>query len=233
MAVGDTLATLVEEVQYELSHVVTPAVGQNFRDHIKNRIRREYRRLYHDFNWRHLRRWTDLQIAAGQRYYDYPEGASVETITAVYVKWSGRFHPINDDLTVIDYNSHNSDDDVRVDPIQKWRPYGADQLEVWPLPASAVSLRFEMKAPFEQMTEESDTCALDTDMVVLFVASELARRSDDKEAALLLARAQQHYDTLKLRSRGASKPVNLAGGGATPGRDIGFGGKTIIGVERG
>ena len=54
---NDTLATLIEEVQYELIQVASPAVGQNFREHIKARINREYRRLYEDFDWPDLIYW--------------------------------------------------------------------------------------------------------------------------------------------------------------------------------
>lgn len=229
MPTGDTLATLVQEVQYELSQVVTPAAGQNFREHIKNRIRREYRRLYHDHNWRHLRKWTDVPLSAGQRYYNYPAGVTVETVIEIYVQWGIEWLPITDSLIPEMYNGMNSDLGQRSDPVQRWRPYSDTQLEVWPLPAAASShLRFVHKAPFAALVDESDRCALDTDLVVLFAASRLAGRSDEKEAARLDADARSHYATIKARSHAATK-ANLAGGGEASPRDPRN--RTIVGVE--
>jgi hypothetical protein len=228
MATRDTLATLTEEVQYELGHVASPSAGQNFREHIKSRIRREYRRLYHDHNWRHLRARTDIAMVAGQRYYDYPEAAELETIIEMHVKWSGTWNPVTDDMCEMDYNAFDSDLGVRTDPIQKWRPYDVDQFEVWPLPASAYTLRVVTKRPFTQLVEESDRCDLDTDLVVLHVAAELLRKQDDKEAALVLGRASQHYDTLKSRARASRRTINLAGGPNL--RQTGFRDKIIVGV---
>lgn len=216
MATGATFATLIEEVQYEIGHVVSPAAGQNYREHIKSRIKREYRRLYHDHNWRHLREREDVVINAGQRYYDYPDGAELETIIEMYVRHGASWIPITDDFDDTDYNGMDSDEDVRSDPVQKWRPYGVDQFEIWPMPASATTIRVIRKKPFEALTDEDDRCLLDTDVVVLHAAAELLRKQDDKEAALVLGRASQHYDTLKMRARASRRTVNMTGQGVSP-----------------
>jgi len=236
MSTGDTLATLIEEVQYEVGQVASPAAGQNFREHIKARIRREYRRLYSDNNWRDLRRWgadTDVPVQAGQRYYDYPNGAALGNIIKMYAKWGNIWTPVADDLDPEDYNAFNSDLGVRTDPVQKWRPYNQTQFEVWPMPASNVStLRFVYKAPFVPLVDESDRCLLDTDLVVLFSAAQVARRNSDKEADLILARAEQHKKTLQLREKGARRKINMASGGEDSPARVGFRDKIIVGVER-
>lgn len=220
MATGDTLATLVQEVQYEIGHVASPAVGQNFREHIKNRIRREYRRLYHDFEWPHLRFWTDRDTAAGQRYYDYPTGVSLETTLAVWLYWGNRWHALERGIEPDHYNDFNSDDDVRLDPALRWGPYGADQVEVWPIPSTAGSLRFVAKRPFTPLTDETDRCDLDTDLVVLHAAAELSRRADPESATILFARAAQHYATLKQRTNKGRPKINFANGPAEPRRPL-------------
>lgn len=227
---GDTLATLVEEVQYELIQVASPAVGQNFRDHIKARIRREYRRLYHDFDWPDLIDWYDIETSAGQRYYDFPADAALETTIRIYQRWGGQFHPIDRGFDPTVYNGVNSDEDVRSDPVQRWRAKGT-QIELWPIPASnALTLRFVAKRPFVPLTDEDDVCDLDTDLVVLHAAAQLARRYSDEEANLILGRAKQHYDTLKSRTQRGATKVNFAAGAPSPARR-GFADKTIIGVR--
>lgn len=237
MQIGDTLATLIEEVQYEVGHVVSPAAGQNFREHIKARIRREYRRLYHEHNWRHLRRWgesTTLSLNAGQRYYDYPAGLDVTNVMGVYVRWGYLWNPVEDNLDPLDYNAFNSDIDVRTDPVQKWRPYTDTQFEVWPVPATTgTKLRLVNKEAFQPLVNEDDRCRLDTDLVVLFAAAPIAARQNDKDGGFILARAEKHYETLKLKERGARRRTNLAAGGQEKPSRIGFRDKIITGVERG
>jgi len=208
--VGDTLATLVEEVQYELNQVVSPAAGQNFREHIKNRIRREYRRLYNDFNWPELRSWSDKSTSAGQRYYNYPTGVELKTVQDVYVLWGDRYHRIERGIEPHHYNAYNSDQGARLDPTLRWAPYGPTQVEIWPIPASASSLRFVAKRAFAQMVDEDDRCGLDTDLVVLFSAAALTK--NDGEKVELLARAQAHYSALKQRLTRGNVKINFARG---------------------
>lgn len=225
---GDTLGTLVEEVQYELVQVASPAVGQNFREHIKARIRREYRRLYNDFDWPHLLVWRDLETAAGQRYYDFPTGTSLETVIRIYRWWGNEYVEIERGFEPTVYNAFNSDDDIRSDPVMRWRPYES-QMEVWPIPASNdIPLRFVCKKAFTPLVEEDDVCDLDTDLVVLHAAAQLARKYDNDDAAIILARAKQHYDTLKSRTNRGVSRVNWAADAPTYRK--GFADKTIIGV---
>lgn len=226
---GDTLATLIEEVQFELVQIASPAAGQNFREHIKARINREYRRLYHEHDWPELIDWYDLTTSAGERYYDFPENAALETTIAIYQKYGNIWNPaLVRGIEPEHYNAFDSDLNARSDPAQRWRPKGG-QIEIWPIPATETTVRFVAKRPFVRLIEESDICDLDTDLVVLHAAAQLARRYNDQEANLILARATSHYDVLKSRkSRGALK-ANFASGGDKPPR-MGFADKTIIGV---
>jgi hypothetical protein len=230
---NDTLATLIAEVQYEITQVASPAVGQTFREHIKARINREYRRLYNDFDWPDLIEWSDKPLAAGQRYYDWPTGVSLPTTQIIWRRWGNEWLPIERGITPEHYNAFDSDDDVRSDPVQAWRPKGREQIEVWPIPAgSGQTLRFVAKRAFTPLVEESDICDLDTDLIVLHASAQLARKYDSDEANLILARAKQHYDVLKSRNgRGATK-VNFAAGAPRPAGQ-GFRDKTIVGVVAG
>lgn len=231
MAIGATLGELIEEVQYEIGDATSPASGQAFRAQIANRIRRAYRKLYFDHDWRHLREWRDISTAAGQRYYDYPSGVKLEQVTDVYIKWSGDWQPLLDGLEIEDYNAHDSDLGERSDPALAWRPYGPDQIEIWPIPASAYSVRFITRKAFTQLVDEDDRCDLDTDLVVGFAAARVMFARDPDQARIILAQAQQHYDTLKKRARTAAKRVTFADTGPGPARK-GFRDKILVGVSR-
>jgi hypothetical protein len=229
VATGATLGELIEEVQYEVGDSTSPAVGQAFRAHIANRIRRVYRKLYFDHDWRHLREWRDISTAAGQRYYDYPSGVVLEQVTSVHIKWSDDWQPLLDGLQIEDMNAFDSDDGVRSDPALCWRPYGPSQIEVWPIPASAYPVRFVTRKAFTPLVDEDDRCDLDTDLVVQFAAARILAPRDPDEARLVMALAQQHYDTLKTRARTAARRVTFADGGGSPARK-GFRDKIIVGV---
>lgn len=208
---ADTLTTLVEEVQYELSQSASPAVGVNFREHIKNRIRRVYRWLWNDYNWPHLEEWFEKPLQAGQRYYDFPDGISLETINSVWRIWSGTRERIERGIDPSHYGFRDSDADSRADPVLRWAPKGA-QFEVWPMPASDVcAIQFVAKRPFVQMVEDDSLCLLDTDLVVLFSAGHLIAKFNEKESNRILLRAERTYSKLKSRQRRTAKVVNLAG----------------------
>lgn len=230
---GDTLAVLIEEVQYEIGHDVSPAVGKNFREHIKARIRREDRRLYHDFDWPHLEVWETIDLSAGERYYDIPGGLSLDTVQSIWRWWGERWDPLDRGIPLEAFSVHNSDADERNEPVQLWRPYGAAQIEIWPIPSASITdgLRFIGKAPYSPLIEEDDVCALDTDLVVLHAAGELARRYRTEDANIILARAKQHYETLKSRCQRGGIRVDFTRG-PQPIRSKGFADKLIIGVDR-
>jgi hypothetical protein len=211
---GDTLATLIEEVQYELGQAATPAVGQQYREHIKSRINREYRRLYHDFDWPHLRERVISATQAGDRYYDYPAGVTLERTIEVWRRWGARWAKLDRGIELCDFNIFDSEGGGRSDPIMKWAPYGAQQIEVWPIPETGFTqgLAWVVKRAYTPLVDESDVCDLDTDLLVLHTAAELARRFSNDDAQILLGRATQHYATLKSRSQRGGIRVDFTQG---------------------
>lgn len=228
-----TLAELIEEVQYEIGHSVSPAVGKNFREHVKNRIRREYRRLWHDFDWPHLKQRLYADLSAGQRYYDLPGGVGLEQVRAVWHKWGSSWNPLCRGVTLDEYNAHDSEAGVRCDPALRWEPCN-NQIEIWPIPASngENSLAIEAQKAFTQLVEEEDVCELDSDLIVLHAAAELARRWNNADSAFLLSRANQHYNTLKAGAQKGALKINFADGAGQRQR-FGTSDKIFIGVDRG
>lgn len=212
-----------------MSSSSSPALGQNFRDIIKSRIRREYARLFEDFDWPHLQVWETRSVNAGQRYYDFPDTLTLGTTRAIYREHGNQWLEIARGLTPMDYNAFNSDDGVRTDPIQKWRPYGDNQIEVWPLPASASTLLFVGKRTPSALTDEDDTADLDSDLLILFAAGKLLKRRKADDADIVLAEANTHYTTLKQRAQTGEK-VNFACRDEHP-QQIGFQDKILVGIS--
>lgn len=232
MALGQTLASLIEGVQLELEQSNDPNRGQAFRPSLTRRIQREYRRLYHDFAWPHLCDWYDITTTAGLRHYGFPtEVLNLEQIIDLHQKWSGNWIPLTRGITLDDYNAHDSDEDERCDPALKWRPHGAHEIEIWPLPASATTIRFWAKKAFTPLVAETDLCDLDDDLVILHAAGAIVARRDREAATELLSRADSHYKTLRNRTQAGATKVSLVG--SCEPSPVGFRDKIIVGVERG
>lgn len=207
---GATLASLVTRTKEALGASLSSALGQNFLNTIKGHIRLEYERLYDEFDWPHLTgHWGDKPAAAGQRYYDLPETLSLETLNEVYVRWGSVWRPLSRGFGPAQYNAGDSDSNYRSDPIQCWRPCDDDQIEVWPLPASASTLRFVGKKKFTPLVDDNDHADLDDRLISLFAAGVLLQRRDSKEAAVVLAMAAQRLNTLRARSQTGEERVNL------------------------
>lgn len=215
MSTGVALSQLIADVQLELGHSTNTSVGQNFRGHITHRIQREYERLYRDFTWPHLRKWVDLVLVAGTKTYTLPsvggDPLMLADVREVFTKWGGQYEKLTRGIEIDDYNCLDSDAGMRADPAQKWQPQGETQIEVWPLPASAATLRFLALQPFKPMALETDLCRLDDQLISLFASAEYLTRQGSKEAPAVMMRAQQHYMTLKQRLQTGANRVSLAG----------------------
>ena len=89
------------------------------------------------------------------------------------------------------------------------------QIEVWPLPASAQTLRVVGIRELRSLISNSDVADLDDQMIVLFAAAKIlkAKKAEDWEDTLSAANSRR----IKMRGRtkGASK-MTIYGGGDQP-----------------
>lgn len=216
MSTNATLADLIKDVQYELGHATSVSIGQQFRGHLTHRLQREYERLYRDFTWPHLRKWADVTLVAGTKTYTLPsiggDPLTIADVRQVFIKWGGQWTPLTRGIEIDDYNAFDSDAGVRGDPAQKWAPASETTVEVWPVPASAGTVRLLALTPFRQMLIETDTCRLDDQLVSLSAAAEYLARAGSKDAGAVLTRAGQHYATLKQRVSQGQNKISLKGG---------------------
>lgn len=202
MALNTTLGVLIEQVQLETGLSANPALGQNFRQHIAHHIRMEQKRLYALFDWPHLmgtvdNGWHDKVLAVGQRYYDYPASISYDNVRRAYVRWSNVWLPVKRGITPELFTSYNSDAGARTDPLQRWAPHTQDQFEVWPIPASEVTLRFTGKRKLRDLVADTDQADLDDTMLTMFAGAKILARRDEKSARSLRLDAEKLFSQLK------------------------------------
>jgi hypothetical protein len=213
---GVTLQEMVGMLRGELLQSVNTAHGVNAAPAHKQILARTQRMLWLDHAWTHLRVDRDEPLVAGQRYYDFPTDLALDRVESVSVKWSGRWHCIERGIDVGLYNAFDSDVDVRTDPVLRWAPYETSQFEVWPMPATtgAQTIRFCGIRALNPLVNDSDTCDLDADMIVLFAAAELAADARSPRAEAIARRANSHFAKLRQRAEHNSESMFVLGGGA-------------------
>lgn len=220
MARGATLQQMVSDLREELRRANSPAAGPDDYGPLRRTINHVYETLYAAFDWPHLKTYfPHMPMNAGQRHYDLPPGLDYDRTVDVRVWWNGIPESIERGVGFDDYLSYNSENNERTSPVLKWdvRFTGErEQIEFWPLPDdSAQSVQFVGLWKFAPLVNDTDVCRLESEMIVLYAAAELAAKdSPDKEAKLQLAR--ERFRVAKLRSvsgSGKTFRVGLDGDG--------------------
>jgi hypothetical protein len=229
-----TLSEMVLDLRGELLQSVNVNHGVNAAPAHRRILARIQRTLWLDYAWPHLRVDRDINLAAGQRYYDFPTDLPLDRVEQVAVKWSGRWHGLARGIDVGLYNAYDSDIDTRTDPVLRWAPYEEAQFEVWPMPATdgAQTVRISGIRNLRPLVEDDDTCDLDSDMIVLSAAAELSADAKSPRAQALQSRAQQLYAKLRQRSERNDSGVFVLGGGEPPARGDRRG-PPLVAVDRG
>lgn len=213
-----TLLALVADLRAELLQSVNSAHGVNLLPAHKVILARVQEDLWLDHSWAHLRVDRDIELAAGQRYYDFPTDLDMDRVENAWVKWSGRWHPLSRGINPDEhYNAQDSDLDIRADPILRWAPYETEQFEVWPMPASDDSQTVRLRGirTLNPLVDDDDTCDLDARLIVLVAAAELAADAKSPRAQSLGSAAKNRYAKLRGRSEhGDSGRISMAGGRA-------------------
>jgi hypothetical protein len=200
--IGASLETLVVKVKADIGASTSAAIGINALPAIQQTIRRNYERLRLDFNWPHLFTSEDIELEAGQRYYNLPTTIEFERIESVRVKWLRDWGPpleygIDDTL----YNVVDSDEDEREDPVRRWYHHGTNQFEVWPVPSSnEQKLRFRGVSKAGGLVANADQADIDDTLIILASAAELLTRYKSADAQAKLAEYTTHYARLRGRN---------------------------------
>ena len=204
MARGQTFGQLIERTRIECNLDPDPSLSLNVLPLLKQKIKDEYARLYDEYNWPFARVFSDIETAAGQRYYDVPVEMDLERIETVDYYWGNRWFPLERGIHPLDYNTYNSDLDVRVDPTFKWDikfTSTSAQVELWPIPVSSGNkVRFTGIRKKTELVSDEDRCDLDDIVVAMFAASEFLAGKGDKAASLKQQKALDRLHLLEGRS---------------------------------
>ena len=208
MARNTTLQVLLDDLRAEAGHSLSANLGQATEAMMLKLLNRVQRRLWEDFSWPFLHTKKDIVMQAGQRYYNVPEGLTLERIESAKFKWGNRWDRMKYGIDPSHYNQYDSDRDTRSWPVMRYEAYGdvAGQIEVWPVPANNGDsstgdglVRLEGVKNLSPLSAKTDTADLDDQLIVLFAAAELLTRQKSADAQLKMAQAQAHYLRVKGR----------------------------------
>lgn len=223
MSRGTTLATLVEMTKAELMVDTDSAVSPGGDTMIKLQLAMQQKWLALRWNWPFLKLEQDVALTAGTKIYDFPNSGGTPLFelakpVAAYCYFGELWNELCVGINPKYYNSLNPALDQRADPVTNWdfsrtSNSAALKFEVWPLPATANSIRFIGQMTLPALTADSDTAILDDLLIVQFTAAKLATRMQQADAPALLAQANE---TLRqLRAGYASETVEFCTSGPT------------------
>lgn len=203
-----TLEAIVADIRMESGRSPDRNLGQDEYDSIAHLARREQERLYWDHDWPFLRVFRDLNLAAGSRYYDAPGDLNFERITNVQTKWGAIWTDLERGITMRQYSVWDSDNDIRSAPALKWDMVNTgtpqttptlttEQIEIWPIPSFAATVRFSGFKGLGPFISDADPCTLDPTIITLYCAAELLARDGRADAQAKLTAANNLYAKMK------------------------------------
>lgn len=218
-----TLLEMLNNLRAELRSSLNPAHNTSARDIHVNLLQRVQRRLWAEHDWAHLRVRREINLQAGQRYYDAPQDLPIDRIETVEVRWGGDWLYLHNGITNVHYSHYDSDLDERSWPVENWQLYEDDQFEVWPVPSDDANatdkegvLRLTGIRALGPLVEDGHKSDLDGDMIVLFAAAEeLAERRSDRAALILQAAERRKKDLTANASK--MKTFTMLGNGQRSG----------------
>jgi hypothetical protein len=212
MARGTQLSALVDQLRAEIGASTNVAMGVNTLPSLKQLLRRTQERLWADFEWPFAYIERDEPMQNGERYYTFDADIDFDRIVSAHVKWEDNWRTVNYGIGPEQYNTSDSDDGDKEDPVTNWRHHEGNQFEVWPIPASAdCKIRFKAIKKLPALVNDTDVALLDDNLIVLFAAAELLSRSKSDDAQAKFQSAQAHY--VKLKGNGIKTDVFTLGGG--------------------
>lgn len=202
MARGTTLLVLRTMLKGEIGHNLQSGVA-TAQDAELNQILSDIQQwLWNKHLWYFLYTHEDIAAAISTRYYTNPSTVSLDKPTQVESKWGNIWYPVDYGIHGEQYIQSDPDRSQVLDPIRRWQVYSSTQIEVWPVPATAQTLRFwgtRILTGFKTAGAFDDTKTADLDdlLIVYYAAAEKLKRMKQADWQDKLAKGQELYNDLR------------------------------------
>lgn len=196
MRTGIKLETILDEIREETG--LSTQHGQSVfnQSRLIQLVNRSERTLNAKYELTALQKEEQVSVVADAQYANLPSSMSFTEIDSVYVSYGDDWLPVTHGITPEHRAQYNASQ--RAMPITRWeiQSPGNVNFEVWPVGGSAQTLLFSGFAKLGGMVNPSDTCTLDADALVMFVAAQILARDKKDDAEFMLSSAIDHIKTI-------------------------------------
>lgn len=210
MRIGVTLSTLREEVLLETGRSTEAGHAVYSAPVLNQLINRLERSVAMEFEWASMNVEEEVTVAADAQYANLPTNIDFTKIDGVHVQFGNTWLPLTHGIGPVERSIYNTTQ--KAVPARRWeiQAPGNVNFEIWPIGETAQTLRFYGSKKIGGMTKDTDTCVIDADVLVLFVAAEILARDKKSDADYKLVQARKRANTISKR-QGAVKsaPINF------------------------
>ena len=214
MALNTTLAELVLMLKSEIGDSLVAGTQKD--PTYKRLLATKQKLLAAEFDFPYLEDRWDVAAPAGSRYLTIPAADvlgvaySIDFTRPMVVTrlWNRKYEPLEYGIGTDEYNVYNSDLLDQTDPFQRWRwlqasnlatpnPVITQRFEVWPINATAQTIRFSGQRLLSPLLVDSDKADVDDLVLVLSCAVEILTRSKQQDAQLRLQNALKRLQQMR------------------------------------
>jgi hypothetical protein len=232
MARGTQFQAMVYMLRAEIRRSTNVGVGVDDLPELKQALNREYAIQWARHEWPFLTTYFGpLQLNMGQKLYNLPAGLSYDRIKSIAVFYSGVPQRLERGISFEDYALFDGDSGAYSDPVLKWDiragTNGQEQIEFWPVPSSqSQTAKFFGYVGSPYMVNDTDLCAIDDLLVVLYAAAGLMALDESEPrvglppaAQMKLTQADAYYTSLISNAATARRTVAIGQGHKRPAVD--------------
>lgn len=207
MPTGVTLADLSQKLRAAIGQSLNVAHGVDQEASLREGLRRTQSDLWVMHDWPTLTIRRTVSAPIGSRYINIPSEIDFGHINEVYAKDAvagAKWRLIEFGISIDDFNLYDSTADERGDQILRWGPNLDTQIEVWPIPKMNQTVMFLGRKNLSPLLADTDTCTLDSDLIVATLAAQMLARQNSNDAQIQLNKAQAILNRLRAR-QGSNK----------------------------
>lgn len=191
MARGTLLSTLVAMVRVEVGQTTTANIATQGDVAIQQMLSNKQMLLSTIRDWPFMWHRWDVSVAPGARYVSFPtsdtRGISAVINTERPFQVRTFFNRVYLDLDYgigpEEFDIRNSDLNEAMDPVERWdfatnigETANANQFEIWPIPVTAQTIRFDAQRQPRALVATTDTADFDDILLCYMVSAELLAR---------------------------------------------------------
>jgi hypothetical protein len=206
MARGTTLAALLTMLKAELRVEPSSSVAPGGDTVFKTLLATQQKWLVDEYDFPFLKKRVDIALTSGTRYYDIPTvvvgGATVPAINfdarvsaKVKLNNTWMFNDLPFGIDEQELVAFDSDQNVTSGLVLRWdfvaTSQTGTQIEVWPEPNQAQTLRFVGNRPLNPLLVDADTADLDDMLLVFFTAAQYLTGVKGADAEAMLVKFQK------------------------------------------